>query len=107
MGRYGPDRAEEELAREFHDLSVGERRLLELFKSLDRKVDVIMSEVDDLNAAVEKMTAAVNVAVTDIKTISDELAAASSSGDKAAIEAAAQKLSALADTLSTATPSEG
>lgn len=107
MGRFGPDRVEEELAREFHSLSVGEQRLLELFKLLNFKVDIIMSEIDDLNASVQKMTDAVNVAITDIKTLSDELAAAVASGDMSAVKAAADKLNALSDSLSAATPSEG
>jgi len=107
MPRFGPPRIEDEL----EELAFNESRIVSvlraLSKSLNQKMDLIMAEIDDLNTAVDKMTAAVNVAITDIKTISDELTAANASGDKAAIEAAAQKLSALADSLSAATPSDG
>lgn len=119
MGRYGPDRQEEENTPYFYSYSVGERRLIELLttlvlaqhkivlscQSLELKMEKIMTAVDDLNAAVDKVTAAVNVAVADIKTLSDELLNAQ--GDPAAVTAAVTRLNAISDQLSAATPSDG
>lgn len=119
MGRYGPDRLEEENLPYFYNYSVGERQLISLITSLvlyqqkiaaaiivmERKVDNLMTAIDDLNTAVDKLTAAVGVAISDIQTISQELLNAQ--GDPAAVNAAVAKLNTLSDNLSAATPSPG
>ena len=71
-------------------------------KEIKQKEDRIMAALDDLTAAVAKMTQAVADAVTDIKTLADEVAAAAQNQDGPAIEDAVGKLNALADTLEAA-----
>ena len=98
MRRYqlGPPRIEDELEH----LELNEERLIGLLRILVRNSEIIMSELDDLNAAVDKMSKAVDDAVADIKKLADEIAASSS--NPAAVEAAAQKLNTLADNLEAA-----
>lgn len=104
MGRYGPNRLSDEV-EEIIILSVGERALNVRLQTLERKVNRMANELDDLNAAVDKITTAVNGAVTDIQTLAEEIKQLSSNPggvDPAAVEAAAVKLSALADGLNAA-----
>lgn len=89
-----------------HEYSAGERKLMQMFEALDhsmgKRLDKMSKEIDDLNAAVDKMTTAVTAASAEIETLVTEIT--DNSDDPAAVEAAAQKLSALADSLTSAIP---
>jgi hypothetical protein len=65
-----------------------------------KTLEKIMSEQDDLKAAMGNITDAVGVAITEIQTLASEIAA--NSGDSAAIEAAAGNLNTLATNLKAA-----
>jgi hypothetical protein len=65
-----------------------------------KTLEKIMSEQDDLKAAMGNITDAVGVAITEIQTLASEIAA--NSGDPAAIEAAAGNLNTLATNLKAA-----
>lgn len=85
------------------------RRLMDLITALDTKLSTIitnqekeMSEIDDLNTAMSNITTAVSGAVTDIQTLSAQLAAQGQNPDPAAIEAAVTQLNTLATNLNNA-----
>lgn len=61
----------------------------------------LVSAIDDLTAAVSKVSAAVTAAVADIQSLSDQLKSGNTSNDPA-IEDAANKLNAVADALNAA-----
>jgi hypothetical protein len=61
----------------------------------------ILSEIDDLNSAVQAISDAVAIAVTDLQKLAAEITA--QANDPAAMEAAAGKLNDLATALNAAT----
>lgn len=95
----GPPRVEDEILQL---LTMGERLLLERMEALEQRMEVMSKEVDDLNAAVDKMTNAVTAVAAELQTLAGEVA--DNNEDPAAMEAAADKISILADTLTNALP---
>lgn len=61
-----------------------------------------MSEVDDLNVAMDKITTSVGAAMTEIQTLAAEIAALPANPDPAAIESAVTRLNTLAANLDAA-----
>lgn len=72
-----------------------------MLEIINTKLEMLMSAEDDLNAAVAALTTVVSAVVTDIQTLTAELAAAGGTSDPA-VEAAVAKLNDLATTLTTA-----
>ena len=71
---------------------------LDILFRLERKVDWIMAEIDDLNAGVANLQAAAASAIAKI----DALKAAPAGVDPAAVAAAATAVQAVADSLNAA-----
>lgn len=69
---------------------------------VNKRIDNLAQEIDDLNAAYDKVSAAVSAAVTDIQAQAAALAAAIAASDGPAVEDAVNKFNALADTLNAA-----
>lgn len=69
----------------------------DLLVGINRRLEHIMSAVDNLAAAEARVETVMTAVLADIDTLSAELAAANTANDPA-IQAVADKLSALADT---------
>ncbi len=85
------------------ETSAALRRIEATLAAMQEKETDIMTDIDDLNAAVANMQTAVTAAVTDITNLSAELTAALASADNpVAIEAAVTSLNTIAANLNAA-----
>lgn len=75
-------------------------RIIFMLENITKKEVILMSEITDLQTAVAAITTAVNLAITDIQSLAAQIA--TNKDDPAAMEDAASKLNALAQSLTVA-----
>ena len=75
---------------------------MSLIYNLVNRMDQMSQAIDDLNAAVTNIQNAVAAAVTDIQSLTQQIATALAANDSASIEAAVTKLNDTAATLNAA-----
>ena len=76
--------------------------LIKVVNHLGKEIEKMTTAVDNLNAAVAALGAAIDTAVTDFTTLLAELQAAITNGDDAAVQAAADAITTKVATLSAA-----